>query len=324
MHTIFPQISNALIEKIENAKCVAVIAHKRPDGDALSSSQSMAYILSKLGKRVEILNDGPFTKKELDFLTEGIREKASEELKSSNPLVIILDSSTPDRPGEAYKDLEGCETIVIDHHASGDLFVPEELSYIVPYSPSTTMLVDQARERLGVKLDKTLATYLYVGLMTDTGFFHFLNEKQAAYAFYRASEYAKTGINPYMLYDMLNDGKSIEELKTLANIIDNTLFLFDGKLAIATQKEDQAIENISDLLYPQLLSIRGVKVVIFIKPREDEFVLGFRAKRDANIDVGSIAASLGGGGHKLAAGATISHDKNTILDFVISLFKDKI
>lgn len=324
MHTIFPPISNALIEKIENAKCVAIIAHKRPDGDALSSSQAMAYILSKLGKQVEILNDGPFTRKELDFLCEGINDKASDGLKASKPLVIILDSSTLDRPGDAYKDLQDCETIVIDHHASGELFVPQEMAYIVPYSPSTTMLVDEVRERLGFKLDKTLATYLYVGLMTDTGFFHFLNEKQGAYAFYRASMYAQTGINPYMLYDKLNDGKSIQELKALARIIDNTSFLFDGKLAIATNDETDDVENISDLLYPQLLSIGGVKVVVFIKKRDGEYVLGFRAKRDAGIDVGAIASSLGGGGHKLAAGASITHDDATIIDFVISLFKDII
>lgn len=321
MHTIFPQIPDALIEKIENAKCVAVIAHKRPDGDALSSSQAMAYILRKLGKRVEILNDGPFNKKELEFLTVDIRENASDELIREKPLVIILDSSTPDRPGNAYVPLKDFDTIVIDHHSSGEPFVPEDLSYIVPYSPSTTMLVDEIRERLGVKLDKELATILCVGLMTDTGFFHFLDERQGAYAFSRASAYAEAGVNTYMLYDKLSDGRTIEEIEELSKLIGGTKFLFDGKLAVARQNEESSIDNISDLLYPQLLSIAGVKAVVFIKPRDGKFVLGFRAKRDAGIDVGEVASSLGGGGHKLAAGATVECDEDKIFNYVVSLFE---
>ncbi len=323
MQSIFPRVPQRLLDEIINSKCIAVVSHKNPDGDALSSALAFREIATYLGKECIVLNDGPFQRRELDFLSHSFMAKAPKEFKDRNPLVVVLDCSTEDRPGEAYKDISGDKTLVIDHHSSGRPFVPDELSYIVPESPSTTLLIEELRSALKVPLSKEIATYLYIGLATDTGFFHFLSDKTGAYAFYKASLFASVGVNPYEMYDKLNDGKSLEELKTTSSIIENAKLYYSGQLVIAQQPEECTLSRLSDTIYQQLLTVEGVKAIVFIKPKNGLFELGFRAKRTAGIDVGAIAEALGGGGHKLAAGATVDIGDKNIHNFIITLFNDK-
>lgn len=320
MQSIFPRIKESLIDEIRRAKCVAVIGHKNPDGDALSSTLALKEILISLGKECIALNSGPFKKKELEFLTRDMLTSVPEEFKKKNPLVIVVDCSTSDRPGSAYDELKDFKTIVIDHHSSGREFVPDSLSYIVPDSPSTTLLIEELRVALGAELSKDIARYLYIGLATDTGFFHFLSDKTGAYSFYKASLFASTGINPYEIYDMLNDGKTLDSLKWIASIIENSRMFYSGQLAILIQPEECNADGISDLIYQQMLTVDGIKALVYIKHKDDKFELGFRAKRNAGIDVGEIASTIGGGGHRLAAGATVDIDNKNILEFTINLF----
>ena len=322
MQSIFPKLSYQILEEIRKAECIAVVSHKNPDGDALCSSLAMREIAKALSKDCILLNDGPYKRKELDFLTKDFLSAIPKAFKERNPLVIVLDCSTIDRPGEVYKEIADLKTIVIDHHSSGTLFVPNELAYIAPNSPSTTLLVEELREALGVKLTKEMATYLYIGLATDTGFFHFLSSETAPFAFYKASTFSSVGVNPYEIYDILHDGKTLEELKYISSIIENAELYYNGALALLSEPEQSTFSGVSDIIYQEMLTVEGVKAIVFIKPKEDCFELGFRAKRDSGVDVGSIAATLGGGGHKLAAGAAVKIDRNEIIPFVVDIFKE--
>ena len=230
----------------------------------------------------------------------------SDEIKRKKPLLIILDCSTDDRPGLVYQELKGNKTIVIDHHASGKPFYEQELSYIVPSSPSTTLLVDEVRIALSVELDKETAKYLMLGFLTDTGFFHFISEEQAPDSFKKISSFVETGLNPYELYDKLHDGRRLEDVKSVAKIIEESKAVLSGRVIIAYERKDYAgLERPGDSVYSNLLEVEGVKVVVLIKEREDAVEFGFRAKRDASVDVGKLASELSGGGHKLASGATV-------------------
>ena len=322
MQSIFPQIPDKIISTIKENKSIAILSHKSPDGDALSSSQALAYILRKLGKEVWILNDGPFKRKEIEPLTKDVLTTVPVSLKEKNPLAIVVDCSTPNRPGDVYKSLEATNTIVIDHHSSGEAFVPADMSYIVPYSPSTSMLIEELRVALGIDLDLELATLLLTGVMTDTGFFHFIDERQSSYTLYKASIFASTGINVYKLYDELSPKRTIEEIEAIASIIKDTKFFYSGSLAISYQPMTLDQAGLSDTIYPQLLSIDSVRVVVFLKEKEDHFEIGFRAKRGYGLDVGERAAKLGGGGHKLAAGASYTAKRDKLENIIVNLFKE--
>lgn len=304
--SLFHPISESLISAIKESSSIAIMAHVNPDGDAIFSSLGLANILKTIGKKVYLFNDGPFKRKEIMEYENLFSSSVSDEIKRKKPLLIILDCSTDDRPGLVYQELKGNKTIVIDHHASGKPFYEQELSYIVPSSPSTTLLVDEVRIALSVELDKETAKYLMLGFLTDTGFFHFISEEQAPDSFKKISSFVETGLNPYELYDKLHDGRRLEDVKSVAKIIEESKAVLSGRVIIAYERKDYAgLERPGDSVYSNLLEVEGVKVVVLIKEREDAVEFGFRAKRDASVDVGKLASELSGGGHKLASGATV-------------------
>ncbi|NBK23293.1 MAG: recombinase RecJ, partial [Spirochaetia bacterium] len=97
----------------------------------------------------------------------------------------------------------------------------------------------------------------------------------------------------------------------LGKLIDRSESHFEGKMMCSTSflaDSDTYITNDkpSDALYTMLLSIKGVEVVLFFKElSESTTEVGFRASHQSHIDVGALAESFGGGGHKKAAGATV-------------------
>lgn len=86
----------------------------------------------------------------------------------------------------------------------------------------------------------------------------------------------------------------------------STSYLEDSETYITNDKP-------SDALYSMLLSIQGVEVVVFFKQLTEEVTeVGFRASHQSHIDVGALAESFGGGGHKKAAGVTVQQPIATV------------
>ena len=157
MASIFPQADSRLLGAIREADTAIVIAHRNPDGDAVASSLAMREVLRSMGKEAVLLNEGTFSRTDIKAYEGEFLKEAPLSLIAQSPLVIVLDCSTPDRPGEPFKALSGLKTICIDHHSSGEPFTAEGMSYIVPQSPSTTMLVDDVWRELGVALTRDMA-----------------------------------------------------------------------------------------------------------------------------------------------------------------------
>ena len=305
MASIFPPCDNRILEAIKKASSVVVIAHRNPDGDALYSSLAMERILQHLGKETLLLNEGPVLRDDIKHLESRFRKEADDSFLSKNPLVVVVDCSTTDRPGEPFRKLENLKRVIIDHHSSGTPFADEGMSYIVPASPSTTMLVDIVREELGVPLDKETAGFLYRGFATDTGFYHFLSAEAAASCLPRVASFTAAGVSPYEIYDEMHDGRKLRDIKDTASIILNSEPVLNGALIICHQEATMMNARLSDGVYASLLETEGVKAVVLIKEREGGMEIGFRSKNNSGIDVGKIAAGFGGGGHAKAAGATI-------------------
>ena len=306
MGNLFPPCDKRLTAAIRNAGKAAVIAHRNPDGDALYSSLAMREVLSSLGKETYLLNEGPFLRDDIKYLESEFAPQIEDSLIDDDLLIIILDCSTPDRPGKPFEKLMNQKRIVIDHHSSGVPFVDEGFGYIVPESPSTTLLVDKVREELGVPLTEKMADYLYRGFATDTGFYHFLSSSQAPESLRRAASFTEMGVSPYEVYDEMHDGRKLSDIKNAAAIIMASHAELDGKVIFAYQSPEIKEARLSDSVYATLLEAENVMAVIFIKDKGDALEIGFRSKNKADIDVGRIASSLGGGGHKKAAGATIT------------------
>ena len=232
MGSIFPPCDSRLLDAIRTASGAIIISHRNPDGDAIASSLAAKAILSRMGKRCELLSDGPFLRSDIRQYEPLFSHEASAELIAADPLVIVLDCSTPDRPGEAFRSIGKLRRIVIDHHSSGVPFTEEGMSYIVPESPSTTLCLNQVRIALGVPLDEEIASFLYMGFATDTGFYHFLSERTAPDSLRAAAEFCEAGVSPYDVYDSLHDGRRLEDIKDMAKVILSARPVLGGRLLI--------------------------------------------------------------------------------------------
>ncbi len=319
MGSIFPPCDERLLDAIRDASEAYIIAHKNPDGDAIASSLAMKAILSRMGKKSILLNDGPFLRSDIKRYENQFAESLNEI--NQDALVIVLDCSTPDRPGEAFRSIEGLKRIVIDHHSSGVPFTEEGMSYIVPDSPSTTLCIDSVRKALDVPLDQEIAYFLYFGFATDTGFYHFLSDKTAPDALMAAASFCEEGVSPYDVYDELHDGRALKDIKDMASVILSAHPVLDGRVLIANQGLEMKDGRLSDGVYASLLETEGIAAVILIKDKGGMQEIGFRSKHKSGLDVGKAAQALGGGGHMHAAGVTIEGSSEEAEARIISLLR---
>ena len=77
------------------------------------------------------------------------------------------------------------------------------------------------------------------------------------------------------------------------------------------------------MLYQIMLSIAGVEAAVVVREQSDgNCVVGLRSI--TNLDVGDIARYLDGGGHKKAAGATVSGDLRDVMEHILQIFADRL
>lgn len=318
------EVPQELIDFIKSGENFLIAGHKEPDGDCVGSQLALRSILLRLGKKADVCSAGPFKRTEIkDFAHEFIdpAEKSDENLK-----VIIVDCSGIERTGSIQDLLEKYSFAVIDHH---DAVTHEESSqgspvFVDPESPSCTLLIEKLLTSLGLKPTLEEAELLLFGLCTDTGFFRFLTECDD-YVFEAAARFLRSGANPKKIYQKLNGGKSLNSRFLMGHILLRTEEFFDGRLLISCETLEEFNEygleaRDSDSVNKLLQSIEGVEAIAIIR-QEDEETCTVSLRSADKVDVGQLASSLGGGGHKNASGLTIKGNISSIKQIILESFK---
>jgi phosphoesterase RecJ-like protein len=225
--------------------------------------------------------------------------------------------------------LEGLPQAIIDHHAVGELSDPEAgkgpvaARYCDPGAPSTTFLVLRLIEALGLSLSREEAELLFLGLCTDTGFFRHVDEGEEG-AFAAAARMIRAGASPKRTFQAMHGGKSLNSRLLMGLLLSRVTPYFGGRLLLTTEEyEDTQRFGLegrdSDSLYQLLQSVEGVEAVVLIRQETPEkCTVGFRS-RDW-VDVASVAARFGGGGHRNAAGLSMGGTIETIRPQILDVF----
>ena len=309
---------------INNHNFFIVIGHKEPDGDCISSCLGIAEILKHYNKQYQLLSAGPFKRTEIQKFEKQFTnemEFLSEEERKQTGL-IICDCSEMHRLGEIEGDLKNLDTFVIDHHKTAEIPNNAE-SIIYSNSPAASLLVQLLYENCVGKLTEKIAKILYFGLMTDTGFFRFLTNKDTE-TFLASARLVEAGANPRETYDEITSGKSYQSRKLLGVMLNHAETYLDGKLIVTyetledTKKYGQEGRD-SDALYSALLAVKNVEAVVFVRQETDSnCTAGFRSKD--RVDVSSVAAKFGGGGHKNASGLSTQGKIETLIPAIVKEF----
>lgn len=321
---ITEQEFNSFKNFINNHNFFIVIGHKEPDGDCISSCLGIAEILKHYNKQYQLLSAGPFKRteiqkfekqftNEMEFLSESERKQTG---------LIICDCSEMHRLGEIEGDLRNLDTFVIDHHKTAEIPNNAE-SIIYSNSPAASLLVQLLYENCVGKLTEKIAKTLFFGLMTDTGFFRFLTNKDTE-TFLASARLVEAGANPRETYDEITSGKSYQSRKLLGVMLNHAETYLDGKLIVTyetledTKKYGQEGRD-SDALYSALLAVKNVEAVVFVRQETDSnCTAGLRSKD--RVDVSSVAAKFGGGGHKNASGLSTQGKIETLIPAIVKEF----
>ncbi len=301
-----------------------ISGHKEPDGDAVASCLGIAAILDKFGKAYQLLSAGPFKRNEIlpfkdmfsdtmDFLDASERNKAG---------LIIVDCSELSRLGDIDGDLKGLDTFVIDHHKTSGL-ADKWKGYIDGTAPACTYLIQQFYEELLGTIPKETAEILFLGFCTDTGFFRFLTADSAP-VFEAVSRLVSYGADPRETYRKITSGKPYSTRKLLGVLLSKAETYLDGRLVVTYESLDDtkkygAEGRDSDALYQNLLAVRGVEAVVFLRQDTPTTCTGGFRSQDA-VDVSSVAAKFGGGGHKNASGMSCNGRVETLIPQVVKEF----
>ena len=289
----------------------AIVTHRRPDGDTLGSSALLCMGLRQLGKNAHILHN-PETTPKYAHLHQGLTKEAAEE----GDFVVSVDVASAGMLPDCFKDL--CYDLRIDHHGSATSFTPVEL--VEPGAAACGEIVYWVLTEMGAELDIPMANALYTAISTDTGCFRYANTTGDTFAV--ASACAKAGAEVFGINQALFETNSLARLKVQAYMLENARFLQDGKIAVcplpkaveeACGAGEDDLDNISG--FPR--TIEGVKLAVTIR-EEGTNKVKMSVRAVPGQDAAALCAKFGGGGHKGAAGASMSMSMDDAVKAVIA------
>jgi phosphoesterase RecJ-like protein len=295
-------------------KKIAIIPHRGPDGDAMGSTLALYHFLLKNNQHPVVVSPNEFP----DFLawmpgseTVKIYEKDKENctnILEEAELVFTLDFNALHRVGEMEQVLEKLTApfIMIDHHQKPDNYAT--YTYSDTAFGSTCEMVYNFISFLDKKqdLDKTIATCIYTGILTDSGSFRFPKTTGTTHRI--IAELIDLGVENTVIPTLLFDNSSYNRLQLLGRALQNMKVMMDHKTSYTslTQEELNSFNHIkgdTEGIVNYGLSIKGVLfTAIFIENKEEGIIkISFRSQ--GSFDVNQFARDhFQGGGHSNAAG----------------------
>jgi len=298
------------VDLIKRHQRFLITTHVRPDPDGLGSQLGLADVLEQMGKEVKLVISSKSPPR-YDFLDPARRIQRfripGDEYRNTE-VILILDTGTWGQLGDFGSFLKTMTVpkIVIDHHLSQDDL--GAVRFVDTTAEATGRLIYEAAQALEQKLSPHAANSLFAALATDTGWFRHLNTTPATFAL--AEKLAQAGARPTMLYDLIYEHSTLPRMKLMGLVLGRLRLVENGQVALteilltdyaATGATPQDTEDMVNCTR----SVAGVEVGLFFMEQPAGGVkVSFRSRE--RIDVAKIAETFGGGGHRLASGATLN------------------
>ncbi|MBO4971637.1 MAG: bifunctional oligoribonuclease/PAP phosphatase NrnA [Clostridia bacterium] len=299
------EIKKLILDKIKEYDRIILFRHFRPDGDAVGSTKGLREILRFTYPEKEILLINNDYSDYVSFL--GGEDQDIEDEKYSTALGIVIDTATAERISNPKFSL--CkELIKIDHHIEtkpyGDLSWVEE-----ERASASEMIADfYLTFKDELKINKDAATYIYTGIVTDSGRFRF--RSVSGETLRCAAALLDLGIDTDTLYahlymkdfDALKfQGYTYKKMKRTEN---GVVYLHVDKAMKKkfglTNEEAGASVSYMDSIKDSLIWLA------FIDSDDGSIRVRLRSRF---VTVNSIAEKHNGGGHACASGATVYSKK---------------
>ena len=315
-------VMEQILEKIREYDRIMIFRHVRNDGDCVGASKGLKAIILATWPEKEVYLIDQDTSAYLAFL--GPEDEPVADELYTDALGIVVDTASEARiSNKKYKLCK--ELIKIDHHIPlenyGNLqWVEEERSSCCEM---IVAFYDTFRDTL--KINSQAATYLYTGMVTDSGRFRY--DGVNGNTMRCAAVLLDVGVDTESLYSRLYL-EAFEYLKFKAHIYQRMQVTENGVAYIYIDKAMQeefglSLEQASACV-GTLDSIRGcIAWMVFIENGDAQGSIRVRL-RSRFVHINGIAEKYNGGGHACASGATVySLDEvNALLADTDALVKD--
>ncbi len=308
-------VVEAAAHAIADSDELALACHVGPDGDALGSMLGLGLAARAAGKQVVASFGSPFSVPgNMAFLPTDLLVPPSEFPKAPS-LMAVLDAGSADRLGELSVNAEkASKLIVIDHHVTNEGF--GDIAVVDPGAAASAELVYQILKKLGWPVTEDIATCFLTALVTDTGRFQYPNTRPNTLRL--AADLVTAGAKPAEIARHVYEEAPFGYLKAAGAALSRAEL--DPELSLVTTvitQEDLTKAGIDwgdiDNLINTVRLAEEADTAVIAKVHGDGQVKVSMRSRGAT-DVGALAAAMGGGGHRLAAGFAMSGEVETILE----------
>ncbi len=285
--------------KIESANSITILSHLNPDADTLGTALGIYALLSKdKSRKVEVVNASTALPLHLDFLPNFKKIKHHMDYRDS--LILSCDCGSVDRLGF---DLEGRDIINIDHHQSNTRYGSINV-IIAEYASASQVAFALFKDLYSVEADA--ATCFYTALLSDTRYFttNSVNEE----VFNVAKNLVEAGALPDDIAYHFTQRRPLSALRLLEKALASLSLYHEAKIAtlMVTKKEiAETGATVPDMegIVDYGRSLVTVEIALFAMELDDGIRISLRSEK---VDVSKVAMAFGGGGHKVAAGFTLS------------------
>ncbi len=319
-----------VLAEIQKAQSVLLHCHPNPDPDSVGSVLAMKFAVEQLGKKATVIKgDSDIPQAFMHF--PGAKDIVMKSYWEINPaefdLFIMLDSSISGvsriKPVELPSSMR---VINIDHHQTNT--GAGSINIIDPSYPATGQLLFDILQEMKVTITPDIAANLFMGIYTDTGGFKYRGATAATFEvaaelvriYPDFSRVISDMENSNTLHDMAFSGVALSSLQT---VCDDKVLLSVVPYSLIQEKNIPDVSVSAGMVSSTLRTVGAYKLVgALIEVAPHKVKVSFRSCNTDSYDVSKLAASLGGGGHKAAAGATVDLPIEEAKKLVVSKIKE--
>jgi len=320
---ISPREAAAFEDFLRRARCVGIVTHTRPDGDAIGSSLALMHFVLSLGPDgpgCVLLLDGEAPDAVRFLFSDADRDRTrihaldpagTEAAAASCDLLAVLDMNRFSRAGgleETLRRSDACK-ILVDHHLD-----PDRGQFDLAFSETAVsstcellfLILSQCPSVRENGLPGRCPDALLTGITTDTNNFAnsvFGNTLESVSALLEA------GADRDGILEHLYNEYPERRIRLMGHLLDRELIITGQGAALmvldeATARSFGIREGETEGFVNLPLAIDRVKFSLFLRQDGDEYRVSIRSKRGWSAN--ALATHyFSGGGHELASGGRI-------------------
>lgn len=298
-----------LIRALRGGRRWLIASHMNPDGDAIGSLIGLGGLMASVGFEVTLYNNSGVP--EIYSFLPGSEEVVTD---IEGPLeydgIIILDSGNWRRIGPLADRIEEFPLVVnIDHHVDDEPW--GDVRWVDPWAPAVGEMIYSIAQLIPARITPEIARNLYTAVLTDTGSFRYGNTNARTLSV--AADLAELGADPALCAREVYLTFSHSRLQLLTSVLSSLEIQLEGKLGLLSvdlETLESTGSGPTDLegFVDYVRGLPGIEVAAIMRQEQGGYKFSLRST--GRVDVSQLAATFGGGGHRMAAGAFIDGTKD--------------